>query len=554
MSKLIKILLGILFSLSINAQTFITSDNQNGILYGVYEVKFNLTEKIENPYKEVELKVEFKKPNGRTVIVDGYYDGDNVYKARAYCSEIGTWVYETESNYDELNDVEGEFIVVVGEKDSKLKGKLKISPDDPRQMVYDNGDWFLHIGDTGYRYVVDTEPMWKEYIDQAVEMGATKIRTWFCRDRHSVDALFANAREELDLSYWQMIEKRIIYALNKYPNVIIQLIPYGEGTEEIKRYNNNDYISKYVGKYAQARWSSFPNIHWCITNDRIIIVDENSVELKKDKDNRCVPYDMINKMGHDFKNREPWGTLITNHQSRFKGYDFIDESWSDIITLEELDGVDGKRILEFRNKGTQPVINDEDRYELYRNAGNRRYFFRRLMWASLLSGGAATYGGANTWAPYKQGTPNGVQGYYSLNKKGILFQGAHDFNNIHKFFNDSELTLINMQPNDSIVGNNPFNWKCSHDDKNYIIYLANPNGDDPQKDNHAYWRPKVNIQLPEGNYSVSWFDPTLGTWDNSGKDIVGGLQELTIPPETRAAWGSKNSAWGDRVLLIRRGK
>lgn len=106
----------------------------------------------------------------------------------------------------------------------------------------------------------------------------------------------------------------------------------------------------------------------------------------------------------------------------------------------------------------------------------------------------------------------------------------------------------------SIVGNNPFNWKCSHDYRNYLIYLANPNGDEPQKDNHAYWRPKVNIQLPEGEYSISWFDPTLGTWDNTGEDIVGGLQELTIPQNTRAAWGSKNSAWGDRVLLVNRKK
>jgi hypothetical protein len=42
--------------------------------------------------------------------------------------------------------------------------------------MYDNGEWFLHIGDTGYRYVVDTEPEWQRYLDQAVTvMAATKV-------------------------------------------------------------------------------------------------------------------------------------------------------------------------------------------------------------------------------------------------------------------------------------------------------------------------------------------------------------------------------------------
>ena len=48
---------------------------------------------------------------------------------------------------------------------------------------------------------------------------------------------------------------------------------------------------------------------------------------------------MINKMGNDFNVREPWGTLITNHQARSTGYDFFEEPWSDIVTLEEIDEV-----------------------------------------------------------------------------------------------------------------------------------------------------------------------------------------------------------------------
>ena len=44
------------------------------------------------------------------------------------------------------------------------KGKLRLHSDDGYQFQYDDGDWFLHIGDTGYRYLVDGEPLWQQYV------------------------------------------------------------------------------------------------------------------------------------------------------------------------------------------------------------------------------------------------------------------------------------------------------------------------------------------------------------------------------------------------------
>ncbi len=541
----------ILLASNITAQTYIFDGSSEVQQYGVYELKINLSEHVENPYREVELKVLFKKPDGNTVVVDGFYDGNDLFKARAYCSLIGKWQYRTQSNIKEMNGLSGEFEVKAASKKSSLKGKLRVSPQDSGQFIYDNGDWFLHIGDTGYRYAALSEPFWKEYIDQSVEMGTTKIRVWFCEKRHTVENLLSADRQKINLSTWQEIEKRLIYALNNYPDLIIQLIPYGEDSEEIRRYNNDDFMAQYIGRYSQARWSSFPNVYWCISNDRIIIKDNPSQKKQKNADNRYIHYNLINKIGHDFKEREAWGTLITNHQARFSGYDFIHESWSEIITLEELDGVDGKRILEFRKKGSHPVINDEDRYALYRNPENRRYFFRRLMWASLLSGGAATYSGGNTWQPYKAGTADGVQGYYTLNRKGFLFQGAHDFKYIHKFFKESGINLINMQPADSLAGNDPYRWKCIHDEQNYIVYLANPDGSIPQKDNPAYERPKVRVKLPHGLYSVRWFDPKSGTWA-AGTDVAGGEQEFIPPGKSKTEGDLNNTVWGDWLLWLSR--
>jgi hypothetical protein len=476
MYALISVLLILVFRPAAYSQNYV-SRGSDALHRAVYEIELNASGNIGNPYFDTSLEIVFTRPDKTTVKVDGFFDGGKVYRGRAYCDQLGEWKWLSNSEDVGLHNKSGSFRVVA----SGLKGKLRLHPEDNYQFAYDNGDWFLHIGDTGYRFVVQSEPEWKPYIDQAVEMGATKIRTWFAQSRGNVEALFTARRDQLALDYWKEIERRITYSLEKHPHVILQLIIYAE---EIKRYYQGDEISQYAAKYAQSRWSSFPNIHWEISNDREIGMD---VPLR----GRMVDYKMIDKMGSDMDAREPWGTLITNQQNRFAGYSHVYAPWSDIITLEDEDQDTGSVILDYRRKRKQPVVLDEDRYGLYRYPGNRRYYFRRLMWASLLSGGHATYGGLKTYEPY-DGNLSGVSGYFDANKAGKSYQGAHDFKYIHQFFKDAKLTLVNMNPQDGIVGSDPLKWKCIHHGGTYIVYLANPDGSEVGSDNPQ----QVYLKLP----------------------------------------------------------
>ncbi len=495
---------------------------------GVYEVELESPLEGVNPYFEVDFRVLFIRPDEVRVMVDGFYDGGQSFKARAYAQMPGRWQWRSISNVNELNGHSGEFQVVP----SALPGKPGKHPNDPHQMVYDNGQWFLHIGDTGYRYVTDTEPQWQSYIDQAAEVGFTKVRTWFCQGRSDVQVLFAKDRTEMNLPYWQEIERRLIYALENHPQVIFQLIPYGEDTAEIARYGQGDRAAILVGKYAQARFSAFPNLYWCLTNDRHIVV-------RDPMRGRDVSPHVINRMGQDFQSREPWGTLITNHQQRGQGYSFVDEPWSDIITLEDLDEVGGAVIAQYRQMGDDPVILDEDRYELYRPPAHSQYFFRRLMWASLLSGGAATYGGLKTYEPY-DGELCGVQGYQDAVKAGKLVGGARDFCFIHRFFQDTGLTLVGMKPADAMADYQPHRYKCIADDDHIIVYLQNPDSTQPEKANAAQREDTVRIHLPRFQYDVRWFEPTTGKW-HEGEIVVGGYDRDLKAPFN-----------GDAVLLLTR--
>ena len=501
------------------AQDVLSRHQATALHRGIYEVTLQATGEVGNPYYDVTLEVTFTRPDKSAVVVDGFYDGGASFNARAYCDTPGGWQWTSSSDNPGLDGKSGTFEVVP----SELKGKLRVHPNDPYQFAYDNGDWFLHIGDTGYRFLVPSEPHWQEYIDQAAEMGATKIRAWFAMDRGNVDALFTANGRDLSLFYWKEIERRMLYTLEHHPAVNLQLIPYAEDTERIRAYGRGDEAAQLVARYAQARWSAFPNVQWTITNDRKI-VREATLE------GREVHYNTIDSMGRAMAAQEPWGTLLTNHQSRFNGYDHINAPWSDISTLEDLDQVAGTLILDYRRKAKHPVVLDEDRYELYRYPMHRRYYFRRLMWASLLSGGHATYGGLKTYEPYGgqtyagpdravavgvdpyNGEDKGVSGYFDANHRGILHQGAHDFRHIHAFFNTLGLTLVNMQPDDALVGDDPYRWKCAHDESTYVIYLANPGGAEPGTDYPNTEVPEVALSLAKGRFSVQWFDPDTGAW------------------------------------------
>jgi len=498
---------------------------------GVYEVTLRASAlQQSNPWFDNDLRVTFTRPDGSQVTAPGFFDGGNVFKARAYCDAVGTWHWRSMSSLAGLDGKTGSFRVAP----SELKGKLRIHPNDPRQFAFDNGQWFLHVGDTGYRYVTASEPKWKQYIDQAEKMGASKIRTWFCQARSDVQILFADKRQGLNLPYWQEIDRRLVYALNNHPSVILQLIPYGEDTQELRRYGEGDRAAHFVAAFAQARFSAFPNIYWCISNDRELV--KPGTELS----GRRVPISVIDRIGRDMAEREPWGTLLTNHQSRGSGFAFVGAPWADIVTIEDLDQVDGRILLKYRAKTNAPVVNDEDRYEHWRSPRHPRYFFRRLMWASLFSGGHATYGGLKTFEPY-DGKLRGVQGYFDAVAEGKLAHGAEDFRRIHQFFKESELTLVGMTPDDSLVGDEPANYKCLHNEDVFLIYLSNPDGSKPEMDAEAKTRPAVSIELPDGFFSVRWYDPATGHWIEHAQAARGSCR-LTAPKP------------GDWILVLRRPK
>ena len=106
-----------------------------------------------------------------------------------------------------------------------------------------------------------------------------------------------------------------------------------------------------------------------------------------------------------------------------------------------------------------------------------------------------------------------------------------DFVHIHKFFNDTALTLVGLKPDDGIVGDQPELFKCIHDNKTYIIYLANPDSNKPGEADARQTIPKVTIQLPQKPFAVRWLNPRAVQWTD-GEEVHGNKQTLTAPGDS----------------------
>ena len=521
------------------------------LLYDLHEIKVSIPGTLGNPFMDIQLQAEFIRPDGSIVLADGFYDGGRDYKVRAYCGQPGPWSWRLRSNYEALNGVGGDFLA----EPSTGPGKLRLHPGDSRQFAYDNGEPFLHIGDTGYRYVVDTEPYWREYLEQAAAAGFTKIRVWFCQGRSDIGALFQSDRLRLNLSYWQEMDRRIAYAHSHYPRLQLQLIPFGEDEEAVLRFAEGDPSVSLALRYAVARFSAYPAVQWCISNDLVLENGEAAPEREGDQrtDIASKLKASIRLIALELAGLDPWGTLLTNHQSRFAGYSFVGENWSAIITVEDLGQVTGELIKRYRSIGERPVVLDEDRYEHWKSPAHPRYYFRRLMWSSLLSGGHATYGGLHTYRPF-DGDLAGIYGYYDACLDGKLRQGAHDFIHIHRFFRESGFELAGAVPDDGMTGHLPLLYKAmrSADERSLIVYLSNPTvyeGHSPQgfggvyTDEHADAAsdtPEVSLLLEAGQYEVDWFHPSKGVWTREGRRFLAAEALCKAP-------GS-----GDWILLLRR--
>ena len=126
-----------------------------------------------NPYLEVELSAQFIHQH-RTIAVDGFYDGDGIYRIRFMPDTQGEWRYRTQSNRSELSGVEGSF--TCGAPAADNHGPVRVA--NGYHFAYADGTPYKQIGTTCYVWNHQGEALEEQTLQTLRAAPFNKIR--FC--------------------------------------------------------------------------------------------------------------------------------------------------------------------------------------------------------------------------------------------------------------------------------------------------------------------------------------------------------------------------------------
>lgn len=106
-----------------------------------------------NPYREVSLVGEFVSPSGKIRKVDGFCDGDSIWRLRFCPDEVGEWHYRVSAEGTQIRET-GRLRCTAPRRDQH--GFIRVHPSNPHAFAYADGTPFFPMGDTCYGLFDDT--------------------------------------------------------------------------------------------------------------------------------------------------------------------------------------------------------------------------------------------------------------------------------------------------------------------------------------------------------------------------------------------------------------
>ncbi|MBN1464272.1 DUF5060 domain-containing protein [candidate division KSB1 bacterium] len=300
-----------------------------------------------NPFTDVELSATFIIGD-RAYAVDGFYDGDGVYKIRFMPDEEGKWRYITQSNIKMLSRKKGKFICTPPSANNH--GPVHVH--NTYYLRYADGAPFLQIGTTCYAWTHQGDEMEEQTLATLVNSPFNKVRMCLFPKSYAYNEneplYYPFAGEPLtnwdftrfNPAFWRHFEGRVrdLQRLGIEADIIL-FHPYDRwGFASMDRESDARYL-----RYVTARLSAFRNVWWSIANE----------------------YDLMSKSMADWDRffsiivqEDPYNHMRSIHNCR-TFYDHS-KSWVTHVSAQSSDMAAG---VHFREQYKKPVIYDECQYE-----------------------------------------------------------------------------------------------------------------------------------------------------------------------------------------------
>jgi hypothetical protein len=301
-----------------------------------------------NPFTDVKLTGQFIHA-ADTISVQGFYDGNGVYKIRFMPQKEGEWSYLTASNAKKLDKKKGIFLCTPALKDNHGPVAVK----DTYYFAYADGTPHNSFGTTCYGWVHQGDSLAEATIRTLSKGYFNKMR--MCIFPKSYDWNHNDPKfypfegtppkdwnfSRFNPAFFRNIEKRInqLDSLGIEADLIV-FHPYDRwGFSTMDRKTDDLYID-----YIIARFAAYKNVWWSMANE---------YDFMKEK----TPADW-NHFIERFAKTDKFHHLIGIHNGSI-----IYDHTNPLLTHASIQGEDTYKAKEYRAKYKKPVVFDECRYE-----------------------------------------------------------------------------------------------------------------------------------------------------------------------------------------------
>jgi hypothetical protein len=513
--------------------------------WGVFEITLKSSAGFTNPYTDA--LPEGEKPYviakfsgtsgngaGKTFLVPGFWDGNNIWKIRFAPPSSGTWRYETFSGERALNGKKGEITVddwTDGEKISNptrrgLVNVMKSGTTAGRYFIYSDGTPFLWIADTWWDWTnrrIKFESFTK-LVDTRAAQGFNIGQLFFAangwgRESSLLDPSF----QKPDIEQIRRVEEMIRYANSK--GITIWIHPWW----------SREGIDKKIGEENMIRWWRYVihrlhayNVIWVLAGEYNMnnyggfTLDfwNRLGELVKAEDpyNRIVGVHPTPPMWGGGAEAPQWSTAEAIHESKWLDYNqsqtgharWCNELVPEIITRA------------YKKIPAKPVVVTEPWYEFIE--GNPTALdIRFAAWSAVMSGAAGhSYGGGHIWRVHLPERPTGVGSWpmdTSLTTNTMIYPGALSVGFMGKYLR--KLEWWKLEPHPELVEENPSHYCLADPGREYLFYLR--------------YGGAVKLDLSKfpqsAPFSYQWTDMVNSKDSKSGTIRGGNIVEIKCPED-----------------------
>jgi hypothetical protein len=300
-----------------------------------------------NPFLDVRFSAEFRHLH-RSVQVDGFYEGNGVYKVRFSPDVEGEWSYVTHGNRPELNGQSGAFQCVA----PSAKNHGPVSVRNTYDFGYADGTPYFEFGTTCYAWTHQPAALQQQTLDTLRQAPFNKMRMcifpkWYTYNHDEPPVYpFPRAAGQNDYTrfvpeFFHNLETRIaqLQSLGIEADLIL-FHPYDHWGYALMPPEVDDRYLRYV----VARLAAYRNVWWSVANEWDLV-----------KGKKVADWDRYCRI---LQESDPYRRLLSIHHSG-PMYDPT-RPW---LTHVSIQGDDFAKIPEWRAAFRKPLIFDECKYE-----------------------------------------------------------------------------------------------------------------------------------------------------------------------------------------------